>query len=196
MYELFPAEFAAKITSDDWKVVDNDGLLKVEESFNNRHYITYKFPIIMNNRKLLAGYTIDVTESIQSENELRKTKEYLENLIGYANAPIIVWDMQYIITRFNRAFQQLTGIAESEALGKSLSILFPDEQKDAIMDMIRSSSGEKWETVDIPILNRKTGEIRTVLWNSAYIYGEDDTTIEATIAQGTDITERKRRRKN
>jgi PAS domain S-box-containing protein len=52
-------------------------------------------------------------------------------------------------------------------------------------------SGEYLESAEILIL-RKDGDIRSALWNSANIYAEDGTTILATIAQGTDITERKR----
>jgi PAS domain S-box-containing protein len=51
-------------------------------------------------------------------------------------------------------------------------------------------SGEHWEAVEIPIL-KNDGSVRTVLWNSANIYGGDGTTVIATIAQGQDITERK-----
>jgi PAS domain-containing protein len=45
--------------------------------------------------------------------------------------------------------------------------------------------------VEIPILH-KNGRIRTVLWNSAAIFGTDGKTIVATIAQGQDITDRKK----
>jgi len=46
------------------------------------------------------------------------------------------------------------------------------------------------ETVEIPILT-KEGNIRTVIWNSANVRDPDGRTI-STIAQGTDITDRKR----
>jgi light-regulated signal transduction histidine kinase (bacteriophytochrome) len=44
--------------------------------------------------------------------------------------------------------------------------------------------------IEIPIL-QKGGDVRQVLWNSANITGPDGRTVVATIAQGTDITERK-----
>ncbi len=60
------------------------------------------------------------------------------------------------------------------------------------MDLIRkTTAGERWETVEIPILTAD-GSIRTVLWNSAAIYGSDRATVSSVIAQGQDITERKR----
>jgi signal transduction histidine kinase len=59
------------------------------------------------------------------------------------------------------------------------------------MDLIKKAlSGEKWKIVEIPILNAISGEVKTVLWNSANIMSPDGTTVLATIAQGQDITER------
>jgi len=36
--------------------------------------------------------------------ELRETADYLQNLIDHANAPIVVWNPAFEITRFNHAF--------------------------------------------------------------------------------------------
>jgi PAS domain S-box-containing protein len=96
-----------------------------------------------------------------------------------------------MISRFNYAFERLTGLKASEALNKPLDILFPESGKDKSLAYIRRTlSGERWEDVEIPIL-RTDGSVRTVLWNSANIYDKDGTALVATIAQGQDITERK-----
>jgi PAS domain S-box-containing protein len=127
----------------------------------------------------------------KSERALREVSQYLENLIGYANAPIIVWDPEYRITRFNQAFEILIGRKADEVIGKPLDILFPGKCREVNMDLIRkTSTGERWETVEIPVLTAG-GEIRTVLWNSATLYEADGTTVRSVIAQGQDITERK-----
>ena len=132
----------------------------------------------------------EITGRKKAEETLRETSEYLQNLINYANAPIIVWDPQFRITRFNRAFEHLTGMTEQEVLGKNLEILFPEESKAASLGLIRKTeSGERWEVVEIPILHT-SGIKRTVLWNSASIAGPDGS-IVSTIAQGQDITDRK-----
>jgi PAS domain S-box-containing protein len=134
----------------------------------------------------------DVTKQVQVEDKLRETKEYLDTLISYANAPIIVWDPQFRITLFNRAFEHLTGRKAKEVLGQHFDILLPDSYLAPAMDLIRKTrEGERWESVEIPILNKKGG-IRTVLWNSAAIFGPDAKTIVSTIAQGQDITDRKK----
>ncbi len=61
MEELFPPEFAAKITADDQAVVARGEVLKLDEEFNGRHFTTIKFPITRDGKTLLAGYTIDIT---------------------------------------------------------------------------------------------------------------------------------------
>lgn len=131
-----------------------------------------------------------VDEIRQSREQLRDTNDYLENLLNYANAPIIVWDPQFRIVRFNHAFEQLTGRSEDEVLGQSLDILFPAASATASMALINQTlTGERWETVEIAILHRD-GSVRTVLWNSATLFAADNRTPIATIAQGNDITER------
>ncbi|MCX5818371.1 MAG: PAS domain S-box protein [Deltaproteobacteria bacterium] len=137
----------------------------------------------------------DITKRKQSEEALRETRNYLDNLIDYANAPIITWDTEYRITRFNHAFERLTGYTAEEVSGRELFILFPETSCDESLNKIkRSSIGECWESMDLPI-RRKDGVIRLVLWNSANIYAQDGKTIIANIAQGWDITERQQAEK-
>ena len=124
--------------------------------------------------------------------QLRETRDYLDNLINYANAPIIVWNPEFEITRFNHAFERLTGLSAGEMLGKTLDDLFPAESHDTSMQHIHNAtSGVRLEVVEIPIKHRD-GTVRILLWNSATLYAEDGTTVIATIAQGQDITERKK----
>ncbi len=124
--------------------------------------------------------------------ELRETSDYLSNLIRYANAPIIVWNPDRQVTIFNEAFEKMSGRTEAEMMDQPLDVLFPEESlSDALYKIEGASKGEYWGTVEIPIL-RQDGEIRLGLWNSANIYGEDGKTLIATVAQGQDITARKR----
>jgi PAS domain S-box-containing protein len=138
------------------------------------------------------GIIRDITERKRAEEKLRTTQDYLGSLLRYANAPIIVWDTEQRITIFNMAFERLTGRMAGEVIGQPLSVLFPEASRDESQTKIRrTSSGEYWESVEIPVLH-KDGKIRIALWNSANIYGKDGKTLLATIAQGQDITERKR----
>ncbi|HPM26433.1 MAG TPA: PAS domain S-box protein, partial [Methanothrix sp.] len=127
----------------------------------------------------------------KTAEDLRETRDFLENLIGHANAPIIVWDPLLKITRFNHAAERLTGYCSKDVLGHHLQILFPGGDRDEYLAYIEKTlAGQHWDAVEIPIL-RKDGDIRTVLWNSANVYDQGGSRILATIAQGQDITERK-----
>ena len=134
----------------------------------------------------------DITERKRAMERLLEINEYLDNLINYANAPIVVWDTQNRITRFNHAFEALTGRKAHDVIGKSLEILFPSVHIESSMKLLKNTqAGELSETVEIDILNID-GSIRTLLLNAATVFVSDRMTPVDTIAQGTDITERKR----
>lgn len=134
---------------------------------------------------------IDISDLRHTQEELVDTSSYLENLIYYANAPIIVWDPHFVITRFNHAFELLAGRTSDEVIGQKLSVLFPEESRnDSMKNIEYTLQGQFWESVDIPILH-SDGSSRFVIWNSANVYEDDGVNIKATIAQGHDITSRK-----
>ncbi len=81
MAELFSPEFAAKITADDWAVVSGGEVLQLDEELNGRSYTTIKFPIAMEEKSYLAGYTIDITERKQLMDELERHRMRLEERV-------------------------------------------------------------------------------------------------------------------
>ena len=133
----------------------------------------------------------DITDIRQVEEALQETNEYLQKLIDYGNAPIVVWDPDFLITRFNHAFELLTGRSEIEVIGQPIECLIPVKVRDAARDLIKKTKdGERWETVEIPIL-AADDTLHTLLWNSVNIL-TSDAELVSTVAQGVDISERKR----
>lgn len=132
MEELFPEEFAAKITADDWAVVSKGEVLKVDEELNGGYYTTIKYPITQGERKLLAGYTIDMTESRELEKALKKS-EYEFRMLAEA-MPQIVW-----VTRpdgwnvyFNQQWVNYTGQSLEESYGHGwIKPFHPEDQQRA-----------------------------------------------------------------
>ncbi len=168
-----------------YRIIRPDGMERWITAIGSTEYDAEGHPLRM------SGICIDTTEREKTRDELIKTRDLLENLINYANAPIIVWDPGFRITRFNHAFEHLTGYRAEEVIGESLGILLAEPWKEEAMSLIQSTrSGEHWESVEIPI-RRKDGSVRTILWNSATLFQPGTSTILATIAQGQDITERK-----
>jgi signal transduction histidine kinase len=77
-------------------------------------------------------------------------------------------------------------------IGHSVQILFPPATVKQTMSLIRETiTGDKWKTVEIDILHRD-GSIRTLLWNSVTLFSPDGRTPIAIIAQGHEITDRKK----
>ena len=151
--------------------------------------------VLRNDSGHIMGYVSanrEITERKRIEEELRETNEYLENLFNYANAPIIVWDNSLCITRFNHAFENLSGYKATEVKAQNITILFPKDKIDFSLALIgKTTRGERWESVEIQIL-RKDNEVRTLLWNSANIFDTKGKVVVSTIAHGIDITERKK----
>ncbi|MBU1055546.1 MAG: PAS domain S-box protein, partial [Proteobacteria bacterium] len=163
------------------------GLLQFNDRCTNR----FTPDLVEHYERMADSLAISLSRR-QAAEMLRETSDYLNRLIDYANAPIITWDTEYRITRFNHAFERLTGYTAEEVMGQDLSIFFPETSRDKSLNKIKATSlGEYWESVDIPI-RCKDGVSRIVLWSSANIYAQDGKTLLATIAQGQDITDRMR----
>jgi len=135
---------------------------------------------------LTAGFLRE--QALRSKKSLQATQDYLNSLIRCAYAPSIVWDSTLRITRFDTAFERLTGYTADEVIGQELHMLAPEASQDeSLSKIICTLSGEYWKSAEIPI-RRKDGQTRLLLWDSVSIYAEDDTTLLTTIAQGCDIT--------
>jgi PAS domain S-box-containing protein len=80
MFELFPPEFAAKMTHDDWSVVSNGNSIVLNEDLYGHNYISMKFPLSSHGRNLLAGYVIDITDRQQAEQEINQKNIELQQI--------------------------------------------------------------------------------------------------------------------
>ncbi len=81
MEELFEKDFAKKMTIDDWRVIVDGAVLKIDEELNGRFYKTIKYPLMVGEQRLLAGYTIDVTDMKKAENCLKDRLQGKELII-------------------------------------------------------------------------------------------------------------------
>lgn len=78
--DIFPEEFAREIQKEDWKVVLNGEILRVEQKFNSRIYSTVKFPIKQDGKNLLAGYSVDITDIVGSSLTIQEQNRELQKL--------------------------------------------------------------------------------------------------------------------
>ncbi len=198
-FDILPAEEAARLTSIKKRVLQTGKPEQINIPVTDPNGIINYFegsyiPLFDSQNGItgLIGYFRNITDRLKVDNELSRTKNYLEQLINYANAPIIVWNPSSEIILFNKAFERLTGYNAEEVLGNKLDFLFPDPSSTKSKAKIRQTLyGDFWESIEIPILC-KNGETKIVLWNSANIFDNDQKNHISTIAQGNDITSRKK----
>jgi len=135
-----------------------------------------------------ATLVLDVTPQKLNDIRIKENHAFLENLIDNAFGPIIVWTPDFKISRINRAGEFLIGRPADELVGRSLDTLFPPDEAERSMRLIRTTlEGVRWETVELGI-QHLDGSVKTVLWNSSTIYNTDGNNPIATIAQGRDVT--------
>ena len=78
MDDLFPSDLAKGMVADDLRILKEGKQIAIEEELNGRIYTTIKYPIQFKGKpRYLCGYTIDITERRQMEEEKRKLEERL-----------------------------------------------------------------------------------------------------------------------
>lgn len=154
---------------------------------------------IIDNQGVKSFLTVmtDISEIKELEREKRKSDElrqmhnFLENLLEYANASIVVLDAHFFIIRVNQAFESLIGTNAASLIGRNFTEFLASEQNHLLIEEIKKiADSTAKESIELPILS-KDGSIRILLWNFAIIAMDDQALPITTIAQGQDITGRK-----
>ena len=190
MEDLFEAEFAEKITRDDWNVVTGGKVLKLDEELNGRYYTSIKFPIILEGKTLLAGYTIDITERRLAEEAVRLAHSRLQQFIDANIVGVIVASSTGKIIEANDYYLRLIGSSRQEyELGKVdwRSITPPEwisADERAIAELRETGKCQPYEKEYV----RRDGTRVPVLLVDAMLPGPD----ERIAAFVLDLTERKK----
>ncbi len=145
MEELFPPEFAAKITADDQEVVARGRVLTLDEELGGRAYTTIKFPIPMAGRTLLAGYTIDVQDRKGAE-ERRLEAERRFRLLAEATSEGVVLIDGGRVLECNARFAAMHGQEPAALLGRPfLELVAPESLAFVSARQASGSTGrERW----------------------------------------------------
>jgi len=152
-------------------------------------YLIYKAII---ETGLARPYALLFRNLKQSEEALRKERDFTSAVLSTAGALVVVLDREGRIVRFNRACEELTGYSFEEVRGKSPweLLLIPDEvdQVKAHFAALRSGQSTKehenyWVAKD--------GSRHLIMCSSTALL-DPEGSVEYVICTGIDITERKR----
>ncbi|MEG4503555.1 PAS domain S-box protein [Microcoleus sp. F6_B4] len=144
--------------------------LSVEEIFNNRDRNSDPLesaPPQGNSHleKLLAKQTAELekTQKLLEEKiaELEQAQEKLRiqsQIIDQIHEAVISTDMDGSIAIWNQACQKLYGYEETEAVGQHISLIYPPEQQEFLLEEVIKPLQEKGEHEIEAIARRKSGE--------------------------------------
>lgn len=184
---------------EQFNAVTNGGKFSFEkdcpQSNGSSIWLEIKLYPIINHEQSVIGVCMsmeDISKRKKNELEIIQAKEFHENLFNNSNAPIIIWDTKLNITRFNHAFELITGLSESSLIGKPITTIFPTSESQKSIDQIQQKlNGNNKESIEVEIANVDKSS-RVLIWTTSVLFDEDGKTPLFTIAQGLDITERKK----
>jgi len=154
-YDLFPKELADKYRADDLRVMQSRQIETLVEmnvvNGQSRYVEVVKAPVIDKGQVIgVLGVFMDITDRKREEEELRRLKAHLDSVID--NLPIVVFikdakDLRLVL--WNKAGEELLGVARSEVLGKNDYDLFPREEAEFFVGKDREALQGK-KLLDIP----------------------------------------------
>lgn len=193
--EIFPAEFAAKTTNYDWLVVSSGKIIRYDEYFNGRNYTLIKFPIFLGDKKLLAGYAIDITERMRIEQELRRKENQMQKI--FEILPIGLWfaDKEGNLLRGNPTGMKIWGM-ESNIPTSDYSIFkawrLPSREPVKTEDWALARTIREGITILDELLEIETFDgKRKIILNYSTPVVDENGELEGAIVVNLDVSDRK-----
>ncbi|HEX8314874.1 MAG TPA: PAS domain S-box protein, partial [Flavisolibacter sp.] len=196
IYELFDAQIAIDYHFNNQHVLKTGQAVETIEKgikANGEEQVLkiYKFPLLVNNQKMVGGWAVDITDQVELQERLIKSVERHEYVNEATSDAIYDWDFStkrlYISTRF----QELFGYAEREiSIRQRMKHIHPNDLsnfKEVVFSSLRDTSVNRWQ-VEYRLKNA-SGNYQTVLDKAVIMRGEK--TVLRVIGALQDVTAQK-----
>ena len=170
--DYYSAEFRMKTNSGKYKWVHSRG--KVVEWDKDK-------PIRM------IGTQVDITERKKYENELIRTKEYLQNIINSASEIVISFNKENKLTMWNKTAENLTGYKQNRLIGRNISKIPVIENYENILESIESINKKQTREIKDIVFNTKDG-MKKIIKPSYSIIKDEKGEPYGFLLVGKDIT--------
>ena len=140
----------------------------------------------------------DITNAKRTEEELRRTKKFLDTVIEHVPLPIAVKDVaggkdgrtgRYSL--FNRAFEELTGESRADLIGRTADEIFPKERAELVVQTDNEAlHSDRAVTREHPIDTLHKG--RRLITANKTVIRDDSGRPQHVLTVLDDITERRR----
>lgn len=137
-----------QMLKDDKRVMETGNILTLftethdTEKGKSKWYSTKKVPFeAADGEKGVVGISIDITDIKQAEAELKKTKNYIDNIINSMPSALFSLDQEFNIVLWNQRAERLYGMLASEVVSKPFEQVVPGMRD--YMDGINESISSK-----------------------------------------------------
>ena len=133
----------------------------------------------------VVGVVSDISRQKQDEEELRRLRNYLSNIIDSMPSVLVGVDRQGMVTQWNRRAEEVTGVRSEEAFSQPLNKVFPQLMQ--TMERIQVSIRERRVLRESKIPHGHQGETR---YEDVTIYPLVGNSVEGAVIRMDDVTEK------
>ena len=146
----------------------------------------------------------DITDLKNAEDELKQHRDHLEELVAKRSAvlkeqaqiidqihdSVISTDLEGHITSWNKGAERMLGYTTSEAMGKHISLIFPEEYYDFLQNDVITPLREHGDHEVEARMRNKAGQLFYAHLSLSMLYDESGAP-KGMVGYSIDITERK-----
>ncbi len=153
---------------------------------------THAVPLRDEKNKIIAllAITRDVTKRRETEEELKKERDFIAKVLDIVGAMVLVLDRTGTIVRFNHACEEVSGYTAAEALGRHVwDFLIPAEQVPEIKNVFANLSAGMFPSRYENCWVTKDGKRKLIAWSNTALLNSSNE-VEYVIPTGIDVSER------
>ena len=195
--EFSDSSSSLKLETDDAMAVDSKGT-RIPVEFRSH-------PLVIDGENVGAVCTvIDITQRKEHENELAMHREHLEELVASRSVKlaeqaqiidqihdaVVSTDIEGNILTWNKGAEKLFGYAENDAIGQPLAWLFPEEERQGLINNILNPMHKHGDLETEVRLCKKGGQVFYALLSMTKKLDRNNNAI-GMIAYAVDISGRK-----
>jgi len=143
--EILPRRAAELMCKGDRDVLQSKKAVRFESVLEMRgrriFFSTVKYPVLdpEGNVTAVCGLSEDITAQKTAEIELKRTGEYLQNIMDNSPVLIITTDMEGNVVSFNRGSEEALGYTADETIGRKVNFIYENpEERETMLRRVKS----------------------------------------------------------